>query len=55
MRTRLLPQLSFAYDDREEKRQEMDELIRRARATDSDRGANPEPLREAPAPAPDER
>jgi ribosome-binding factor A len=54
VRTRLLPQLTFAYDDREEKRQEMDELIRRARSTDTDRGASPEPLRETPAPAPDD-
>ncbi len=40
--TRLVPILSFAYDDREEKRVEMDELIKRARSTDSDLGERPE-------------
>ena len=34
VQTRLLPTLRFAYDDQEDKRQTMDELIRKARATD---------------------
>jgi ribosome-binding factor A len=41
--TRLLPTLSFAYDDVEHKRSTMDDLIAKARSTDSDAGANPEP------------
>lgn len=48
VRTRLLPQLSFAYDDRENKRVGMDELIHRARQTDPDGGANPTPPAEKP-------
>jgi ribosome-binding factor A len=36
VRTRLVPLLSFAYDENESKRQAMDELIKRARATDPD-------------------
>ncbi len=44
--TRLVPVLSFAYDDREEKRVEMDELIKRARSTDTDLGERPEPAPE---------
>jgi ribosome-binding factor A len=46
--TRLLPTLQFAYDDREEKRQTMDDLIRRARASDPDQGTQATPA--APAP-----
>jgi len=34
IRTRMLPILSFAYDDAEQKRQVMDDLIKRARLTD---------------------
>ena len=45
---RILPQLRFAYDDEEEKRQRMDELIRQARTTDPDGGAQPEPPVEQP-------
>jgi ribosome-binding factor A len=51
VRTRLLPRLSFAYDDREERRQEMDELIRRARSTDADRGET-SPVAAPPQPSP---
>lgn len=43
VRTRLLPQLRFAYDDREEKRQEMDALIRQARSTDPETATEPPP------------
>jgi len=45
---RILPQLRFAYDDDEEKRHRMDDLIRQARTTDTDGGAQPEPPVEAP-------
>jgi ribosome-binding factor A len=48
--TRLLPQLSFVYDDVEYKRTTMDDLIAKARATDTDQGAVPEPS--APDPRP---
>lgn len=41
--TRLLPMLSFVYDDREAKRQNMDDLIRRARASDPDPTPEPSP------------
>ena len=34
LRTRLLPKLAFDYDDEEDRRQQMDELIRQARASD---------------------
>lgn len=34
LRTRLLPKLIFAYDDEEDRRQRMDDLIRQARASD---------------------
>jgi ribosome-binding factor A len=50
VKTRLLPLLSFAYDEVETKRTGMDDLIRKARASDSDGGANPEPAAEAPKP-----
>lgn len=43
VKTRLLPQLSFAYDDVEFKRSSIDDLITRARSSDSDGGAQPEP------------
>lgn len=45
VRTRLLPQLSFKYDDQEAKRSELDELIRKARASDPDPtgGERPDP------------
>ena len=36
VRTRLLPQLMFKYDDQEAKRSELENLIRKARATDPD-------------------
>lgn len=48
VRTRLLPRLKFAYDDNEGKRFEMEDLIRRARASDPDEGATPEPGPNAP-------
>lgn len=50
VKTRLLPILSFAYDEVETQRAGMDDLIRKARATDSDGGARPEPAVEAPKP-----
>ncbi len=43
VKTRLLPQLSFVYDDAEFKRQTMSDLIRHARESDTDGGANPTP------------
>jgi ribosome-binding factor A len=43
VKTRLLPTLRFSYDDSEDRRRGMDDLIRQARATDSDRGERPEP------------
>jgi ribosome-binding factor A len=55
VKTRLLPILSFSYDDMEVRRHGMDDLIRQARATDSDGGAIPtpeagrEPLPERPS------
>ena len=48
VRTRLIPDLQFSFDDREEKRQRMNEIIGRARRTDADHGEKPEP----PAPDP---
>ena len=48
VRTRLVPALLFAYDDREQKREAMNEIISRARRTDADHGEKPEP----PAPDP---
>jgi ribosome-binding factor A len=39
VRTRLLPRLRFAFDDREQKRTTMEELIRKARSSDP----NPDP------------
>ncbi len=43
VKTRLLPTLSFAYDDAEERRHSMDDLIRQARSTDTDGGSTPTP------------
>jgi ribosome-binding factor A len=43
VRTRLLPILSFAYDEQEQRRSGMDDLIRRARASDPDQGQVPTP------------
>lgn len=51
VKTRLLPTLTFAYDDVQLSRHVMDELIRQARATDTDAGARPEPA--APEPKPE--
>ena len=50
VKTRLLPILSFAYDEVETQRTGMDDLIRKARATDSDGGTRPEPAIEMPKP-----
>lgn len=36
--TRTLPRLVFAYDEREEKRTAMEDLIRKARSSDPDQG-----------------
>lgn len=52
VKTRLLPTLSFAYDDAEGKRQVMDVLIRQARATDADGGQQETPAAPAPKPTP---
>ncbi len=43
IKTRLVPLLSFVYDETEKKRGDIEDLIRKARATDTDHGANPEP------------
>ena len=48
VRTRLVPDLLFEYDDREQKRERMNAIIGRARRTDADHGEKPEP----PAPDP---
>ena len=49
--TRVLPQLSFHHDESERKRQSMDELIRKARVSDTDAGLIPtEPAAGTPAP-----
>ena len=56
VKTKTLPTLRFLYDDTEEKRHGMDDLIRKARLTDTDHGANPEPMiippSEVPPPPP---
>ncbi len=52
VKTRTLPLLTFLYDDVEEKRSSMSELIRQARATDTDGGANPTPASENSLPTP---
>ncbi len=51
VRTRLLPRLKFEYDDKEGKRTEMEDLIRRARATDPDEGQGTAAVPDANAPA----
>ena len=43
IRTRLVPELLFSYDDQEAKRTHMAGIIDRARRTDSDQGTKPEP------------
>jgi ribosome-binding factor A len=52
VKTRLLPILHFTYDEVQVKRNAMDELIRKARATDPDAGARPEPPAPEPKPEP---
>lgn len=55
VRTRLVPDLRFRFDDQEQKRDRMEELILRARRTDSDHGSRPEPSAapdEGPPPKP---
>jgi ribosome-binding factor A len=52
VRTRTLPTLSFHYDEGEARRGHLDELIRRARSSDSDGGARPEPPVEQQPPTP---
>jgi len=53
VRTRLVPDLRFAYDDREERRERMNDVIGRARRTDSDHGQRPEPpIADPDGPAP---
>ncbi|TVR48487.1 MAG: 30S ribosome-binding factor RbfA [Planctomycetota bacterium] len=42
VRTRLLPRLRFAYDDVEDRRQRMDDLIRQARESDPHPDNGPE-------------
>ena len=48
VRMRRLPRLAFAYDEVEVQRQDMDDLIRRARASDPDGGNTPTPPTDAP-------
>jgi ribosome-binding factor A len=43
IKTRLVPILEFAYDEDQLKRGDIDALITKARATDTDQGAIPEP------------
>ncbi len=52
VKTRLLPMLAFAYDDVEVQRAGMDDLIRKARATDPDGGTVPTPPLSPPPTAP---
>ena len=51
VKTRLLPTLTFAYDDVLTRSHGLDDLIRKARATDTDAGLRPEPA--APEPKPE--
>jgi ribosome-binding factor A len=51
VKTRRLPQLQWVYDDGEYRRHTMDDLIRKARLTDTDGGSQPTPP--APTPKPD--
>jgi ribosome-binding factor A len=48
VRTRLIPDLRFGFDDREERRERMNDVIGRARRTDPDHGQRPEPPVEDP-------
>ena len=43
LRTRILPRLRFAYDDVEDRRNSMEDLIARARSTDPDHSLAVEP------------
>ena len=43
IKSRHVPILTFAHDAQDVKRTDIDDLIRKARATDSDGGAQPEP------------
>lgn len=52
VRTRTLPILSFHYDEGETRRGQLDDLIRKARASDTDAGARPEPPVEQQPPVP---
>ena len=52
IKTRLLPTLSFGYDDAEGKRTVMDTLIHQARASDPDGGKEVTPAAPAPKPTP---
>jgi ribosome-binding factor A len=52
VKTRLLPILSFAYDEGEQHRHGMDDLIRKARASDPDGGSVPTPSAAPPPGAP---
>lgn len=51
VKTRRLPTLSFHYDEVEFQRNAMDDIIRKARQSDTDGGKSPEPA--APDPKPD--
>jgi ribosome-binding factor A len=50
IKSRHVPSLSFVYDDRVRNSSSMEELIRKARATDSDGGVRPEPANEQKLP-----
>ena len=50
VKTRRLPKLEFVYDDAELKRQTMNDLIRKARLTDTDGGSMPTPSTPEPKP-----
>lgn len=52
VRTRVLPILSFCYDEGEARRGQLDDLIRRARLSDTDAGVRPEPPAEQKPPTP---
>jgi ribosome-binding factor A len=50
IKSRHVPSLRFVHDDRAEQGHRMEDLIRKARATDTDAGQRPEPATEQPVP-----
>lgn len=54
LRTRLVPKLEFRFDEVQRRRQDIDDLIRRARASDPDGGSIATPPAPDPAGGPEE-